>query len=106
MSFREARRTVHLEEELKDDSSRGGSKVFKSMGTVNKVREFGGIKTVIVMAARRAGFPFGFPCGAFHFVRGWRGPMAMEYADTKRQNAPAEARRSRSLQPDVGREKE
>jgi len=31
LSFREARRTVNIEEELKDDSSRGGSKIIKTM---------------------------------------------------------------------------
>jgi len=55
-------------------------KIFKSMGTINKVFEYGGIRTAIVMPARWAGFPFGFPCGAFHFARGWKGPMQIEFA--------------------------
>ena len=57
------------------------SKVFKSMGTINKIKEYGGIVAVVIMPARKAGFPFGFPCGAFHFKRGYTGPMAIEYLE-------------------------
>lgn len=51
------------------------SKVFKSMGTINQVYDWGGIAKALVFPARTAGFPFGFPCGAFHFKRGYKGPM-------------------------------
>lgn len=50
-------------------------KVFKSMEMINKVYDWGGIAKVLVFPARTAGFPFGFPCGAFHFKRGYKGPM-------------------------------
>ena len=51
------------------------AKVFKSMGTVRSIYEYGGIVKALFMPAGKAGFPFGFPCGAFHFQRGYKGPM-------------------------------
>ena len=53
------------------------AKVFKSMGTVRQILEWGGIVKVLVMPAGKAGFPFGFPCGAFHFRKGYKGPTEM-----------------------------
>lgn len=53
------------------------AKVFKSMGTVRSIYEYGGIVKVIFMPAGKAGFQFGFPCGAFHFRRGYCGKTEM-----------------------------
>jgi hypothetical protein len=53
------------------------SKVFKSMGTIRQIYDYGGIVKVLVMPAGKAGFPFGFPCGAFHFKRGYAGPIEL-----------------------------
>ena len=57
------------------------SKVMKSWGTIMKIKQFGGIKKIWFVPARRCGFAFGFPCGAFHFQRNYRGPIEIEYAD-------------------------
>lgn len=50
------------------------AKVFKSMEVLDIIRNYGGIKAVWFASARICGFPFGFPVGAFHFKRGWKGP--------------------------------
>jgi hypothetical protein len=49
------------------------AKIFKSMGTLRKIRKYGWIKHVWLVGASKCGFPFGFPCGAYHFARGYRG---------------------------------
>jgi hypothetical protein len=53
------------------------AKVFKSMGTVRAIYDYGGVVKVIVMPAGKAGFPFGFPCGAFHFRRSYKGTIEL-----------------------------
>ncbi len=52
------------------------AKIFKSMGTLKKIRKFGWIKKVWLVGASKCGFPFGFPCGAFHFSKNYRGETA------------------------------
>ena len=52
-------------------------KIFKSMNTVRTIYAWGGIVKALCFPARHAGFPFGFPCGAFHFRKGYTGPMEM-----------------------------
>lgn len=49
------------------------SKVFKSVGTMRKIREYGGIKSIHLIPANKCGFPFGYPCGVFHFIRNYKG---------------------------------
>ena len=44
---------------------------------MRSIFEYGGIVKAIFMPAGKAGFPFGFPCGAFHFQRGYKGATAM-----------------------------
>lgn len=56
------------------------AKVWKSWGTIKKIKAYGGIAGVWMIPASRCGFPFGFPCGAFHFKRGYNGPMDVMYA--------------------------
>ena len=57
------------------------AKVLKSWGTIMKIKKYGGIKKIWLCPANRCGFPFGFPCGAFHFQRNYKGPIEIEYAD-------------------------
>ncbi len=49
------------------------AKVFKSWGTMKKIKKYGGIVAVWFMPASKCGFPFGFPAGAFHFKRNYKG---------------------------------
>jgi len=59
------------------------AKVFKSWGTMLTIKRYGGIKSIWFIPASRCGFPFGFPCGAFHFKRGYQGDMSISYAEEK-----------------------
>lgn len=49
------------------------AKLFKSMGTLRSVYDYGGIVSLHLLPAGKAGFPFGFPCGIFHLCRGYKG---------------------------------
>jgi hypothetical protein len=57
------------------------AKVFKSWGTMKKIKKYGGIVKVWFVPASRCGFPFGFPAGAFHFQKGYDGETKIEWAD-------------------------
>lgn len=57
------------------------SKMLKSMDTMLKIKQYGGIKRMWILPARRCGFPFGFPCAAIHLQRGYKGPTDIEFAD-------------------------
>lgn len=57
------------------------AKVLKSWGTIMMIKKYGGIKKIWFVPASRCGFPFGFPCGAFHFKRDYKGVVEFEYAD-------------------------
>ncbi|HKS27848.1 MAG TPA: hypothetical protein VJS44_08515 [Pyrinomonadaceae bacterium] len=55
------------------------SKAFKSWGTLQQIKDYGGIVRVIAMpSSRAAGFPFGYPLGAFHFKRHYEGATLIE----------------------------
>jgi len=49
------------------------AKIFKSMGTIEKIFNYGGIVKILIIPANRCGFPFGFPAGAFHFAKNYKG---------------------------------
>jgi len=49
------------------------SKMFKSMGTLNTIFDYGKIVSIHYVGAGRCGFPFGFPCAVFHIKRGYAG---------------------------------
>ena len=49
------------------------AKIFKSMGTIRKIDNYGGIKSMWVVSASKCGFPFGFPAAAVHFQRNYKG---------------------------------
>lgn len=57
------------------------AKVLKSWGTIITIKKYGGIKKIWFVPANRCGFPFGFPCGAFHFKKDYKGVVELEYAD-------------------------
>lgn len=51
------------------------SKIFSSAPRMELIRDWGGIKTVLYLGrGREIGFDIGFPFGAFHFQRDYRGP--------------------------------
>lgn len=56
------------------------AKVLKSWGTIMEIKAYGGIKKIWFCPANRCGFPFGFPCGAFHFQRNYKGCIEVDYA--------------------------
>ena len=49
------------------------AKLFKSMGTIKTVLEYGGIVSCHLLPASKAGFPFGFPCGVFYLKKDYQG---------------------------------
>lgn len=63
-----------------------GAKIFKSMGTIKKIFNYGGIVSIQWLPASKAGFPFGFPCGIVYLKRNYRGDTKLslieEYAET------------------------
>ena len=59
------------------------AKFDKSWGTLKKVRAYGWVVKILYMPASMAGFPFGFPCGAYHFQRGYRGKTEIAFYDER-----------------------
>lgn len=49
------------------------AKLFKSMGTLTAIMNYGGFVSIHCLPASQAGFPFGFPCAVYHLQRGYRG---------------------------------
>jgi len=60
------------------------AKIFKSMGTLNEIRKYGGIRKMWLISASKCGFPFGFPAAAVHFQRNYKGPAEIIFADETR----------------------
>ena len=54
------------------------AKIFKSMGTLNIIFSYGGIVSLHVLPASKAGFPFGFPCGVYYLRRNYKGSTKIE----------------------------
>ena len=57
------------------------SKMFKSMGTIKSIMNYGGIVSVHFLSSSKAGFPFGFPSGIFHLKRGYNGKTLFKELD-------------------------
>ena len=49
------------------------AKIFKSMGTIKSIMNYGGIVSCHFLPASKAGFPFGFPCAVIHLKRDYDG---------------------------------
>lgn len=49
------------------------AKMFKSMGTIKMVMQYGGFVSIHILPASMAGFPFGFPCAVYYMKRGFEG---------------------------------
>ena len=54
------------------------AKIFKSMGTIKLIMQYGGIVSCRFLPASKAGFPFGFPCAVYHFKRNYKGETKFE----------------------------
>ena len=55
--------------------------MFKSMGTMKKIFEYGGFVEIHTLPSSRAGFPFGFPSGVFYLKRGYSGETKVRLLD-------------------------
>ena len=62
------------------------AKIFKSWGTIQTIKQYGGIVKVWLVPASRCGFPFGFPAGAFHFKRNYKDATQFLYAQDEKDN--------------------
>ena len=49
------------------------AKMFKSMGTLKSIMDYGGFVSIHTLPASKAGFPFGFPCAVYHLQRNYKG---------------------------------
>ena len=60
------------------------SKMFSSVGRIKKIYDYGGIKEILLLGSGQVcGFPFGFPCGAVHYKRGYKGDIKIVYPNWK-----------------------
>jgi hypothetical protein len=57
------------------------AKMFKSMGTIKDVFNYGGIVSIHILPASKAGFPFGFPCGVYYLKRSYIGETEIKILD-------------------------
>ena len=57
------------------------AKIMKSMGTLKKVFNYGGIVSCHFLGGGQAGFPFGFPVGIYHFKRDYKGETRFALLD-------------------------
>ena len=49
------------------------AKMFKSMGTLKQVFEYGNFVEIHTLPASKANFPFGFPCAVYHMKKNYKG---------------------------------
>ena len=54
------------------------SKMFKSMGTLKSIMDYGGFVSIHTLPASKAGFPFGFPCAIYYLKRNYIGYTTIE----------------------------
>lgn len=63
------------------------AKMFKSMGTLSAIFDYGGFVSIHTLPASKAGFPFGFPCAVYYLKRGYKGQTTIEMLICKEQIA-------------------
>ena len=49
------------------------AKLFKSLGTLKQIFEFGNFVEIHTLPASKAGFPFGFPCAVYYIKKNYLG---------------------------------
>ena len=57
------------------------AKMFKSMGTLKQIFDYGGFVEIHTFPARKAGFPFGFPCMICYIRKGYGGDTKIQMLD-------------------------
>lgn len=57
------------------------AKMFKSMGTLQKIYEYGGFVEIHTLPSSQAGFPFGFPSAVYFLKRGYKGETKIKMLD-------------------------
>ena len=57
------------------------AKMFKSMGTLSDVFDYGGFVEIHTLPSSKAGFPFGFPSGVYYMKRGYKGDTKIKMLD-------------------------
>ncbi len=57
------------------------AKMFKSMGTLSDVFDYGGFVEIHTLPSSKAGFPFGFPSGVYYMKKGYRGDTKIKMLD-------------------------
>jgi len=62
------------------------AKMFKSMGTMKQIFEYGGFVSCKTLSGGQAGFPFGFPVGVYHLKRGYKGETQFGLLDLPQGN--------------------
>ena len=56
------------------------NKVFQSWKLMKSIQSYGGIRSMLVYGSGHlVGFPFGFSVGAFHFRKGYKGEVALQF---------------------------
>ena len=55
------------------------AKVFKSWGTIMKIKQYGGIVKMLFMPASMCGFPFGFSVMAVHIQKNYKKQTQIQY---------------------------
>jgi len=62
------------------------AKMFKSMGTLKQIMEYGGFVEIHALPASKAGFPFGFPCAVYYLKRGYKETTKIKLLDSNSLN--------------------
>jgi hypothetical protein len=66
------------------------AKIMKSMGTLKKVFAYGGIVSCHFLSGNRAGFPFGFPVGIYHFQRNYEGTTLFDLLELRGESVESD----------------
>lgn len=61
------------------------AKMFKSMGTLSSIFEYGGFVSIHTLPASKAGFPFGFPCAVYYLKKGYKDQTEIKMFPFKEQ---------------------
>ena len=62
------------------------AKMFKSMGTLRTIFNYGGFVSIHTLPASKAGFPFGFPCAVYYLKRGYKGETNIKLLEITMEN--------------------
>ena len=57
------------------------AKMFKSMGTLQEIYNYGGFVEIHTLPSSIAGFPFGFPSAVYYLKRGYKGDTKIKMLD-------------------------